>query len=629
MKNKQYLEQIIRGYLTEASVNVIAKAIIAPEKIRSAAKKVGAEEAFIAKLAVRGKHMPSEEQIYDNLVNAVSMHSQIGKNSKFANGSYVYVLSKDMRDAEKNFLYTGFIFSKEKFNQLTTPATTEKPDVTLTATAKYHVGQSKLVTNTVLDQLSVNTNTSKVVDVLNATNKSAETASPTIDVTTNEPTTPVNTSAAKFAAGDIIPFNGAVIDTYAFKNGQFVQTNFPHTSNKNETGEFVKAVTDEKTGQVYGFIKMKSSSSSDGFNHWYVKIEDLNALIDSNSTNASGKFTYPYDMGNGHTAYTMSETDPWIYSVDNGAWWTMKKAPYEEAVKNGTSLPKAIRLSNAAAINKLNAKFPDAGGDSVSTSSDMSTDAAIVPDNVDTTELQADVKADIKAAESVPGVVKGKLKNKFTLSIKSNPSGTAIQNFDLNPGSDLIFNPNTKTWLIYPKPERAKMYGWHAFKYVMGSNVFKFAGRAPGHDRATWISSALAKYLNSESYVNSLKSVYTTKDPALQEDLNKCLAIAKDLRLVSTVNPNKYFWRFRSATDDNEEAAANYFKVAFNKAWGADLKRLRGVENEIATNSVKISETATELYNAIKSGRSYNKTLSIVNPENKKVTDFNINWSYM
>jgi hypothetical protein len=543
MKNKQYLEQIIRGYLTEASVSIIAKCIIAPEKIRAQAKSVGAEEAFISKLVVRGRNMPSEQQLYDNAINAISMHSQIGKNSKYANGNYVYVLSKDMRDSEKNFVYTGFIFSEATYDKLTSPESqTGKPDTVITATSTYHVGSSRLVTSKSFDQIvnsSAGGEVKAVEDVLNKTTATATTTSDAIDMTAD-------------------------------------------TTN------------------------------------------DVATAGDETSTNST--ITYPW-TDNGITYYTMSDTDPWVYAIDNGEWWTQKKSDFEAGKSGGTNISR-----NSAAVNKLNKAFPDAGGASTDTSSN--TDGNIedeIPADIDTVELAADVKAEKEAVEKVPGVVKGKLKNKFTLSIKSNPSGTAIQYFDLKPGSDLIFNPKTKTWLIYPKPEQAKNYGWHSFKYVMGSNVFTFAGKAPAHDRATWISPSLSKFLNSESYVNSLKSVYTAKDPVLQEELSKCLAIAKDLQLVTTTNPNKYFYKYRSTTDDNEAAASNWFKVAFNKAWSADLKKLKASKNQtIVNNADIINSVATDIYKYIKSGQQMKPyVLKITNPENKKVTNFNIQWNYM
>ncbi len=122
------------------------------------------------------------------------------------------------------------------------------------------------------------------------------------------------------------------------------------------------------------------------------------------------------------------------------------------------------------------------------------------------------------------------------------------------------------------------------------------------------------------------------KTDTLLEDFNKCLEIAKDLRLVTTLAPEKYFYKYKSVINDNEAAAAKWFKAAWNKAWGADLKRLRASNNEeIVKNSVRINEAATSVYNAITAGNGMYRpyTISILNPKNKKVTNFIINWQYM
>jgi hypothetical protein len=135
----------------------------------------------------------------------------------------------------------------------------------------------------------------------------------------------------------------------------------------------------------------------------------------------------------------------------------------------------------------------------------------------------------------------------------------------------------------------------------------------------------------AEKIVEPAEKIVNPADKdTLMEDFNKCLAIAKDLRLVTTLAPEKYFKKYKSITNDDEVGASKFFADAWNKAWGNDLKKLRASNNiEIAKNSVRINDTATSVYNAIKDGYTYKKTISIVNPENKKVTNFIINWRYM
>jgi hypothetical protein len=233
------------------------------------------------------------------------------------------------------------------------------------------------------------------------------------------------------------------------------------------------------------------------------------------------------------------------------------------------------------------------------------------------------VKQELQSAD----IVKGKLKNKFTLNIKSNPNN-AIINWDLDAGTDLIFNPKTKTWLIYPK--NYDTYGYHIFKYKMGSNIYTYVGKGSGQAEATWQSN-LSKYLNSENYVNSLKSVYTTSDPEKTKQLNTCLSVAKDLSIMTTVNPNKYFWKYRHTVTKDPEPAAKQFATLFNEKWGTKLEKLTKSSDKIIVDNVnKINSVANSLYRIIKTGNNSKPyELSITNPENKQVTTFKIHWTYL
>lgn len=231
-------------------------------------------------------------------------------------------------------------------------------------------------------------------------------------------------------------------------------------------------------------------------------------------------------------------------------------------------------------------------------------------------------------------LVKGKLTHSYRLKIKLDPNGLAFREFLIPDGSDLIFNPATKTWLIYPKNENAYEYGYHIFKYKMGSNEYSYYGKGSWQERARWQASSLSRWLNSDKFVEHLKSVYTANDPKLNLELSKCLEIAKDLRTVTTTNPNKYFWRFRSTTNDLEKEAAAWFVKAWNKAWGADLEKLSRSNNRtIRQNVADINYFAQSVYDVIRLGRQTSalsrEYLVITNPENNKQTIFKISWQYM
>ena len=89
-----------------------------------------------------------------------------------------------------------------------------------------------------------------------------------------------------------------------------------------------------------------------------VAIQNLFASPTSNatiSTQETEKITTPYlyyQQPDGNNLYTMSYTDPYLYTYMDNAWYTINKLAWNS--KKDTT---PIRIKNAAAIAKLNATF--------------------------------------------------------------------------------------------------------------------------------------------------------------------------------------------------------------------------------------------------------------------------------
>ena len=207
------------------------------------------------------------------------------------------------------------------------------------------------------------------------------------------------------------------------------------------------------------------------------------------------------------------------------------------------------------------------------------------------------------------------------------------------PTDDWVYTYANNIWYGMKKPEfeQYQVGGASQPKYAEIKNktaintLNKLANITPVVDNQKISDQPIKSVVDTKKTVKPKEKKIDKTDPVL-EDFNKCLEMAKDLRLVTTLAPEKYFYKYKSVINDNEAAAAKWFKTAFNKAWGADFKRLRASNNEeIVKNSVRISEAATSVYNAITAGNGMYRpyTISILNPKNKKVTNFIINWQYM
>jgi hypothetical protein len=211
--------------------------------------------------------------------------------------------------------------------------------------------------------------------------------------------------------------------------------------------------------------------------------------------------------------------------------------------------------------------------------------------------------------------------------------------YTTGPTDDWVYTYSNNIWYGMKKPEFEQYQTtggvtptFYVIKNKTAINTLnKLANITPVVDNQKISDQPIKSVVDTKKTVKPKEKKIDKTDPVL-EDFNKCLEMAKDLRLVTTLAPEKYFYKYKSVINDNEAAAAKWFKTAFNKAWGADFKRLRASNNEeIVKNSVRISEAATSVYNAITAGNGMYRpyTISILNPKNKKVTNFIINWQYM
>jgi hypothetical protein len=112
---KQLIEKITRELLAEAR-RYVAKVLTAEPDVRTTAKANGADLAFKIEFKVRPgfSQLPTDDDILDEVGNAIKNTPQVGITSKYSNGNYYYILSPDQSDKKRMFLYNVYIFRKNK-----------------------------------------------------------------------------------------------------------------------------------------------------------------------------------------------------------------------------------------------------------------------------------------------------------------------------------------------------------------------------------------------------------------------------------------------------------------------------------------------------------------------------------
>jgi hypothetical protein len=116
-------------------------------------------------------------------------------------------------------------------------------------------------------------------------------------------------------------------------------------------------IIDPNTGNIenFSFRKSKNTKVSNS-----KQTNSDTFSVDSETSNETDIITYPYTMtdgpAKGNIIYTMSDSDPWVYTKVNDEWYTTKKSEFESGLKGGPA-PKTILIpkTNTAVYKKLDA----------------------------------------------------------------------------------------------------------------------------------------------------------------------------------------------------------------------------------------------------------------------------------
>lgn len=160
----------------------------------------------------------------------------------------------------------------------------------------------------------------------------------------------------------IIPLNGSIpvtqditglrgVFTGEFKNGVPYKGSIEYVDGTEYTGELINpyAYINADGDRSFHYTVPRGSTANKTAN-------DTSSVTNNQSDTdiTSSTVTYPAKADDGTIIYTMSDTDKYVYWIDNGSWYTGRKTQYETGTVNGKRITKQV------AIDKLNTKFPDA-----------------------------------------------------------------------------------------------------------------------------------------------------------------------------------------------------------------------------------------------------------------------------
>jgi hypothetical protein len=292
------LESIIKKYIFESRRFTATVQAMKPVSEFNQALADGAIYAFevVYKIKLGKDPLPTETDVLNTLPGIISADGTVGAYSKYAKAENKYVLSTNLKDAERRMKWNVWIVpSTRKIKSTTSVAAdpnTDKPkagrDIApedlpeLPVTARrYTIGASTLVQ---FKQLSP----TEQVKYKN--------------INEGQIFTPADVKAAPADQ----PEEKEIINKPAVEKGVPIQN-------------------------LFAPPKADPTTSTTG---------------------TPEKPTYPYQQPDGNVLETMGDTDPYIYTYMDNAWYTMNKKAWE----SGTN-PKPILIKNAAAIAKLNKEF--------------------------------------------------------------------------------------------------------------------------------------------------------------------------------------------------------------------------------------------------------------------------------
>jgi hypothetical protein len=294
------LESIIKKYLLESRRFKATVQAMKPVSEFDQARKDGAIYAFEVVYTIKlGKDpLPTETDVLNTLPGIISADSTVGAYSKYAKAENKYVLSVNLKDSERRM----------KWNVWIVPST-KKIKSTTSVAADPNTDKPKAGRDLAPEDL---------------------------------PEVPVTARRYTIGASTLVQFKQLTPDEQAkYKNMNEGQ---PFTAAD------IKAAPVDQPEEKEIINKPEVEKG--------VAIQNLFASPTSNatiSTQETEKITTPYlyyQQPDGNNLYTMSYTDPYLYTYMDNAWYTINKLAWNS--KKDTT---PIRIKNVAAIAKLNATF--------------------------------------------------------------------------------------------------------------------------------------------------------------------------------------------------------------------------------------------------------------------------------
>lgn len=292
------LENIIKKYLFESRRFTAIVQKTRPESEFKKAQEAGAIYAFevVYKIKLGKDPLPTEKDVMNTLDDIISADGVVGASSKYAVAENKYVLGTDLKDAERRMKWNVWIVPSVKKVKSTTVTSepNQKPPVPGKDIQPVEIDEVPIVAS----RYTIGASTLVQFKQLN----SAEQAKYK-DINEGQPFTPADNKPT------------AVVD-------------------QPEEKEIINKPAVEKGVPIQNLFAPPKADPT------------------TSTTGTPEKPTYPYQQPDGNVLETMGDTDPYIYTYMDNAWYTMNKKAWE----SGTN-PKPILIKNAAAIAKLNKEF--------------------------------------------------------------------------------------------------------------------------------------------------------------------------------------------------------------------------------------------------------------------------------
>jgi hypothetical protein len=287
------LKNIIKKYLFESRR---FKAVVkkADSKSFNSALDAGAVYAFDVVYTIKwGRDpLPTEKDVMDTLDDIISADGMVGASSKYAVAENKYVLSNNLKDSERRMKWNVWIVPAVK--RVKTSTAVEEPVTT---------GEQLPEIPVTATRYSIGKSTLVQFKRLNATEQIKYK-----EINNGAPVTPTDNNVI--------------------------------TTTSSATPKSDTSISAEETPAIETGVPIQN----------LFKQPEPVANLDS--PNNPSKITYPVTAQDGNMIYTMSDTDPYVYTLMDNKWRTIRKADYEAGKSSAGTI-----ISNRNAINKLNTQF--------------------------------------------------------------------------------------------------------------------------------------------------------------------------------------------------------------------------------------------------------------------------------